>query len=112
MAIDPDCEAVEGDASNGCRHFGWSDRTVAVQVTPVGGGSFHRVAVGDHAPPVEDHQFIADRCGQVGVVGDEQHRHALLAEGSEPVEALLLEGLVAHGQDLVDQQDLRVDVDG
>ena len=131
VTVDVQCEAVEPDAADRCsrihdrcrvvgrRHLGVRQWFIdveifilAVEVSPVDGGCLHRVAVGDHASVVEDHQLVADRRGKVGVVGDEQHRHALFAEGAEPVEALLLEGLVAHGQDLIDQEDLGLDVDG
>jgi hypothetical protein len=45
-------------------------------------------------------------------VGHEHDGAALALELLDPLHALALEGLVAHGQDLVDEQDVGVDVDG
>ena len=45
-------------------------------------------------------------------VGHEQDGAPLLLELLDPVEALALEALVAHGQHLVDHQDVGVDVHG
>ncbi len=45
-------------------------------------------------------------------MGYEDDRAALVAHPVEDVEALLLEGGVADGEDLVDQKDLGVDLDG
>ena len=69
-------------------------------------------AVGHHRAVVEHHDPVADLAGQVGAVGDEQDRLALLLDLLDAVEALLLEDLVADGEHLVDQQDVGVDVDG
>ena len=45
-------------------------------------------------------------------MADEDHRAALLRHFVELSEASLLEGRVAHGEDLVDQQDLRFEMGG
>ena len=60
---------------------------------------------------VEQHRAMAEAAHRAHVVGDEQDRPPLLAEPVEDVEALLLEGGVAHGQHLVDQQDVGVHLD-
>ena len=44
-------------------------------------------------------------------MGDEHDRPPLVLELLDPVEALALEPLVPHGQDLVDDEDVGVDVD-
>ncbi len=54
---------------------------------------------------------MAEARHRAHVVGDEDDRAAFLAHPVEDVEALLLEGGVADGQHLVDQQDLGVDLD-
>ena len=45
-------------------------------------------------------------------MGDEHDRLAAAAELADLVQALAREGLVAHGQHLVDEQHVGVDVDG
>ena len=60
----------------------------------------------EHDRPVT---HVADR---VEAVRDEDDRAALGLERADPVEALALERLVADGEHLVDEKDLRVDVDG
>jgi hypothetical protein len=75
-------------------------------------GRLHRVAVVQHPPVVQDHPAAADPRDQVEGVGDEQDGAAELLELGDLGQALALERLVADGQDLVDQQDVRADVDG
>src|SRR4029453_4745798 len=75
-------------------------------------GRLHRVAVVQHPAVVQDHSPAADPRDQVEGVGDEQDRAAPLREPADLVQALALERLVPHGQDLVDQQDVGADVDG
>ncbi len=66
----------------------------------------HQVAVTEHHAPV------ADAAHRVGRVGHDEDRPALLLELLDPADALALEALVAHGQDLVDHQDVGVHVHG
>ena len=61
---------------------------------------------------VEDDDAAGELGDGVERVGDEQDRAALGLELCDLGQALLLEGLVAHGEDLVHQQDVRVDVHG
>src|SRR4029453_17905191 len=75
-------------------------------------GRLHRVAVVQDPPVVEDDPAAADPGDQVEGVGDEQDGAAALLELGDLVQALALERLVADGQDLVDEQDVRADVDG
>ena len=60
---------------------------------------------------LDQHRAVAEAVDRGHVVGHEHDRLALLAEVEEHVEALLLEGGVAHGQDLVDQQHVGVHLD-
>ncbi len=53
----------------------------------------------------EDDRPVAHVGHLVEAVGDEDDRAALVLELSDAVHALALEGLVADGQHLVDQQD-------
>ena len=79
-----------------------------------------RDVVADHAPriagrafaAVEPERFVAEAFDQGERVRDEQHRLAAAAEVAELVEALVGEALVADGQHFIDQQDVRVDVNG
>ncbi len=48
----------------------------------------------------------------IGVMRDEDDRPALGLEPPDPVETLALERLVADGEHLIDEQDLRIGVDG
>ena len=61
---------------------------------------------------VEHHRAVADVDDRVERVGDEHDRAAVALELAHPVDAPLLERLVAHGEHLVDQQDLGIDVHG
>ena len=54
---------------------------------------------------------MAEALERSHVVGDEDDRPAPVAEIVEDVEALLLEGGVADGEHLVDQQHVGVDLD-
>src|SRR4029453_18218529 len=74
-------------------------------------GRLHRVAVVQDPPVVEDDPAAADPGDQVEGVGDEQDGAAALLELGDLVQALALEGLVADGQDLVDEQDVGADVE-
>ena len=66
----------------------------------------------DEAAVVERGGAGAHLADEVGGVGDDDDRAALGLEGGDLVEALALERLVADGEDLVDEQDVGVDVDG
>ncbi len=59
----------------------------------------------------EQHRAIAHPLERRRRVGDERDRLALLLEAEDPVDALALERLVADREHLVEEQDLRVDVD-
>ena len=65
----------------------------------------------DVASPLDQHRAIAEALDGAHVVRDEEHRLALVAHAVELVEALLLEGGVADGEHLVDQQDVGVHLD-
>ena len=56
--------------------------------------------------------LVAHLPDEVGGVGDDDDRPAFGLERLHLVDALPLEGLVADREDLVDEEDLRVDVDG
>ena len=66
----------------------------------------HQAAVAEHHAPV------ADAAHGVRRVRHQEDGPALLLEPLDPVDALALEALVAHGQDLVDHQHVGVHVDG
>ena len=68
-------------------------------------------SISDHLALVEHHGPLADRTDLVWRVGDEDDGPSVLLELSDAIEALSLEPLVAHCEDLVDDQDVRVDVD-
>ena len=71
-----------------------------------------RFALGHELAVFEGRRLVAHLPDEVGGVGDDHDRAALGLEGLDLVDALPLEGLVADGEDLVDEEDLRVDVDG
>jgi len=70
----------------------------------------HRAVGLDHAIAQPDGP-LADRLDRLEVVGDEHHGGALGQHRPHAVETLLLEGGVADGQDLVDQQDVGLRLD-
>src|SRR5215207_2767470 len=105
--------------SESITHMGTSAGPVTASRTATGAepagqplGRLHRVAVVQHPAVVQHHPPAADPWDQVEGVGDEQDRAAALLELADLVQALALERLVAHGQDLVDEQDVGADVDG
>ena len=66
-----------------------------------------------HDPPaVEQDRPVAEPRDRLHVVRDEEHRPAGGAEVLHPPEAAPLELGVAHGQHLVDEQDLGLEVRG
>ena len=69
--------------------------------------------VADRAHPavLEQHRAVAEALDHRHVVGHEDDRAALVAQAAELVEALLLEGRVADGEHLVDQQHVGVGLD-
>ena len=58
----------------------------------------------------QQHRALAQPLHLGGVVGDEDDRAAALLELEDLAEALALEGLVADGEDLVEQEDVRVEM--
>ena len=73
----------------------------------------HLVRLADEAraAALEQHRALAEAHDGAHVVGDEQHRLALVPQAVELVEALLLERGVADREHLVDQQHVGVDLD-
>ena len=69
----------------------------------------HRAVEGDPAG-VEHHHALANPLDRGRVVRDEHERRAGRHLLGDPPQALALERLVAHGQDLVDQQHVGVEV--
>ena len=61
---------------------------------------------------IEPHRPIAEVAHAAEIVGDEHECAALFAELDELLHTSLLERDVADREDLVDQQQFRVDVDG
>ena len=61
---------------------------------------------------VEEHRALAQPLDGRGVVGDEDDRAALLLEAEDAAEALPLERLVADGEHLVEEEDVRVEEGG
>jgi hypothetical protein len=70
------------------------------------------IAVGRDARVHEEHRAVADALHGGGVVGDEDQGAAAAAELGDAPHALALEGLVADGQHLVQQQHIGLDVRG
>ena len=64
----------------------------------------------DQALPKEQ-RAIAHPLERRAGVGHERDRLPLLLEVEDPADALALKRLVAHGEDLIEQQDISVDVD-
>jgi hypothetical protein len=60
---------------------------------------------------VEPADVVAQLDHEVGVVGDEDDRRACLAQHVHVVHAAALELFIAHGDDLVDEENLGADVD-
>ena len=73
----------------------------------------HRVVGGavvlDPASP-QEHGALAETLDRRRVVRDEDDRAAAVLELEDLAEALALEGFVADGEDLVEQQDVRLEV--
>ena len=65
----------------------------------------------DDAAVLEQQRAVAEALHRVHVVRDEEDRRAAAADARELVVALLLEGGVADGEHLVDEQDVGVDLD-
>jgi len=65
-----------------------------------------RLSDRSHAPPVEPEHARAEVLDQRQRVADEDHRPPAGEQLLDPAQALVGESLVAHRQDLVDQQDL------
>src|SRR5215211_5125900 len=76
---------------------------------PVDAGDVGDAAGFADAAVVDPHRALAQPRQLTGRVADEEQR-AGAAEIVDPVDALLLEGEVAHRQGLVDDQDLGIDV--
>src|ERR1700733_2498287 len=70
-----------------------------------------RVAHGHDSAAVHQHGPVAQTRDGAHVVSDENVRLALVPEPVELIEALLLEGGAPHGEDFIDQQDVRVHLD-
>ena len=70
------------------------------------------VALVGHLALAQPEDVVAHLLHQAEAVGHDQDGLAAPAELADLVEALAGEGLVAHGQDLVDQEDVGVHVDG
>ena len=77
----------------------------------VGAADLARVAQLHHVASLHQHRAVAEALDRVHVVRDKDDRLALALEAVELLEALLLEGCVADGEDLVDQQDLCLHLD-
>ena len=71
-----------------------------------------RRAERDEVAVVEHSDARADAAHQVGRVGHDHDGAALVLELMHTVEALALEGLVADGEHLVDEQNVGIDVHG
>ena len=65
----------------------------------------------DLAAPLEQQRAMAEATHRSHVVRHEHDRLALVTHPVEHVEALLLERRIADREHLVDQQDVRVDLD-
>ena len=80
--------------------------------SPIADDGLARRPVERDVPAFEEHGALAQALDGGGVVRDEHDRPALLLEGEDPPEALPLERLVADGEDLVQQEDVRVEERG
>ena len=69
-------------------------------------------AVERDVPTLEEDGALAEPLDGRRIVGDEDDRPAALLEREDPPEALPLERLVADGEDLVEEQDVRVEEGG
>jgi hypothetical protein len=63
-------------------------------------------------PLVQEERPVAERLHGAHVVGDEDERRAPVDDLADPLEAFLGEEDVADGKGLVDDEDVRLDVDG
>ena len=87
-------------------------RCVAVEVQlEVVVGDVLGLALGDDLAAFEQHRPVAEAVDRAHVMCHEHDRCARVAQAIEDVKALLLEGRVADGKHLVDQQDVGVDLD-
>ena len=70
------------------------------------------IAVAHDPAFIDPHRFVTEAFHQTKRVRDEENRLVPATELGEFVEALVGEALVADGEHLVHQQDIRVHVDG
>ena len=85
---------------------------LAHQRPPVGGQDVAGAALGHQLAVLEQDGAVADPLHGLGVVRDEHHRAPAAPVLEDPPQALALEGLVADGEHLVQQQHVGVDVRG
>ncbi len=67
-------------------------------------------AVRDHQAAVEHDGAVTEGPHLVGLVRDQQDRASLFLEGADPVDALRLKPFVTHGEDLVDDENVGINV--
>jgi hypothetical protein len=76
----------------------------------IGRDALHRIALLCHPPAVDHHHPAAQLLDAGQVVADEEDRSTFACHVAHSAQALLLEGRVADGEHLVDQQDLWLEV--
>ncbi len=118
----PSPMAAPGDAYRNCRltlrnsvsRFGVELAMFALHCSgnEYVGCAFHNPPCFHHPPLIQAYILVAKLVDLLGAVGDEDEGHALSAEISDLRVAFFLEGLVAHGEDLVGQEDVGLQVDG
>lgn len=65
-----------------------------------------------HLTVIETDEEIAEFLYLRGAVGNQDETHAILTQLRNPCMALFLECLVTHGQNLIGQEDVRLEMDG
>ncbi len=79
-------------------------------VAQIASDNGRRHAVGNQPPALKQQRSATQLLDDLHVVTDQQHRPPSLGDAVHGPQALLLEGGVAHGQYLVDQQNLRLEM--
>jgi hypothetical protein len=107
-----DLDGGEADAAVALAVFALPDvdPRVGLGIVEVPVDHFLDGPLGSQLPVAQIHPGVAERRGSGEVVAHEEHRPTASRHLAHPAEALLLEGEVAHGEHLVDDEDVRLEV--
>ena len=81
---------------------------------PLGSGFFYHFGNQSllyHLPMFQPHELVTELIDLFRAMGNQDERHAFRTQCGDLGEALVLEGLVAYGKDLIGEQDVRLQMD-